>query len=316
MAPAPLSGSTRLDANGLFTSERRAYELFMEGLTALEADDEQLAIDKWEEAVAVLPDERPYARSRGALALRLAMAHEKRFYRHGELADVHRQVALLRGYQARLTEMYPDDAAARAQRHEHAQVRIEQLQADLQRFEGDDGTVEEQLDKSLRGEYEARSEEIWRTDLTDAGWHARPDDPRKAGRRAVDEEAAPEQKKPEPTPQPVKRRAGTGLLASGAVLGAVGLAGIGVGVAGMVTASQANEFDPGQSPQQRREQLARGDRSNVQAVVGLAAGGTALVAGVVLLATGAAKRKRSPGTTALAPIRTPDGWGAAITGRF
>lgn len=318
MEPAPLQGATRLDADGLFESERRAYGLYLEGVTAFETDEDvDAAIAKWQEALATLPDERPYARSRGALALRLVLAHEKRFYRDGELDDIYRQVALLRGYQARLPEMFPDDPAARARRRDHAQVRIDQLHADLQRFAGDDSTIEEQLARSLRGEYEARGDDNWRADPADAGWRARPDDPRKEGTRASDREIAPERTQPEVTePAATARKQGTGLLVSGAIVGVAGLAGVGVGAAGMVAASRANEFDPAQTPPQRREQIARGERGNVQAVVGLAAGGALTVVGVVLVATGAAKRKRSASKVALSPMRTPDGWGASITGRF
>ena len=316
---APLDGATRLDADGLFESEQRAYALYMEGVHAFEDDaDYDAAIDKWTEAVATLPDERPYARSRGALALRLVTAHEKRFYRDGDLDDLRRQSALLLGYQQRLPEMFPDDSAARSQRHDHAQLRIDEIAAELERIEGEHGTVEEQLDRSLRGEYEARGDDNWRPDPTDAGWHARPDDPRKASQQATDRELAPEHLEPqqdEEEPEP-PRKEGTGLLVSGAVLGAVGLGGIGVGVAGMVSAARANTFDPAQTPMQRRAQIVQGERGNVQALVGLAGGGALTVVGIVLVATGAAKRKRSASNVALSPMRTAGGWGATISGRF
>ena len=291
----------------------------MEGVHAFEDEaDYDTAIAKWTEAVEVLPDERPYARSRGALALRLVMAHEKRFYRDGDLDDMRRQSELLLGYQQRLPEMFPDDAAARAHRHEHAQVRIDQIEDELERIEGEHGTVEEQLDRSLRGEYEARGDENWRPDPTDAGWHARPDDPRKETQQATDREVAPEHLEPEDEvelPPPPKKK-GTGLLVTGGVLGAAGLAGIGVGVAGMVTAARANSFDASQTPSERRAQIVRGERGNVQALVGLVGGGALTVTGIVLVAVGAKKRKSSPSNIAITPLRTAGGWGTAITGRF
>lgn len=317
--PAPLAGATRLDADGLFASEQRAYALYMEGVHAFEDDaDYDAAIEKWTEAVETLPDERPYARSRGALALRLVTAHEKRFYRDGDLDDLRRQSSLLLGYQQRLPEMFPDDPGARAQRHDHVQLRIDEIETELERIEGEHGTVEEQLDRSLRGEYEARGEDNWRPDPSDAGWHARPDDPRKASQQATDREVAPEHLEPqqaEEEPEP-PRKEGTGLLVSGAVLGAVGLGGIGVGVAGMVGAARANTFDPNQTPMERRAQIVQGERGNVQALVGLAGGGALTVVGIVLVATGAAKRKRSATNVALSPMRTAGGWGATVTGRF
>jgi len=319
ISAAPLVGTSRLDADGLFESEQRAYALYMEGLHAFEDDsDYDTALDKWTEAVATLPDERPYARSRGALALRLVTAHEKRFYRDGDLEDLRRQSSLLLGYQQRLPEMFPDDSAARQRRHDHAQVRIEEIDKELERIEGEHGTVEEQLERSLRGEYEARGDDNWRPDPTDAGWHARPDDPRKAAQQATDREVAPEHlepQEPEGEPEPPRKK-GTGLLVSGGVVGVMGLGAIGVGVAGMVAASRANDFAPDQTPRARRMQIAAGERSNLQAVIGIAGGSAATVVGIVLVATGDAKRKRSASRLAVSPMRTAAGWGGTITGRF
>lgn len=314
--PAQLTGTTRLDADGLFDSEERAYGLYMEGLHALEdEEDADLAIAKWEEAVRVLPDERPYARSRGALALRLVTAHDLRFGQCGELSDLRRQRSLLLGYQARLGEMYPADVAARQLRHDRAQVRIDEIDDELQRIEGDHGTVEDQLDRSLRGEYEERAGDRWRPDPTDMGWHARPDDPRLHARQAADGEDAPEELVTEGDDEPTKK-AGTGLLVTGGVLTGLGLGGIGVGVAGMLIARRADVFDPKQAPDARREQMTRGENANVMAVTGLAAGGALAVTGVVLLAVGAKRRRTSTPRTAFAPAVSPGFTGITAVTRF
>lgn len=318
--PDPLDGARHLDADGLFESEQRAYQLYMEGVRALEEDlDPDVAIDRWQEALRVLPDERPYARSRGALALRLVTAYDMRFHRDGRIDDLRRQSALLQGYQQRLPEMFADDPAARAQRNDHARARVDEIDAELRRIAAVQGTVEEQLDKSLRGEYEARRDDVWRPDPTDAGWHARPDDPRRKERQATDSEVAPEEPPAEPElDQPKPKKEGTGPIAAGAVLGVAGLAGIGVGIAAMVTAAAANDFDASQTPSERRAQIARGNQANTRAVVGLAAGGALAAAGVALLAIGLTKRKKSANASPLAvhPTIGAGRWGLGLTGRF
>src|SRR5690606_11373965 len=177
--------------------------------------------------------------------------------------------------------------------------------------------VEEQLDKSLRGEYEARGDDVWRPDPTDAGWHARPDDPRRKEQQATDTELAPEDRQPEPEVDAPKKQ-GTGLIVAGAALGVAGLSGIGVGIQAMVAAAAANEFDEGQTPSERRAQIARGNQANTRAVVGLAAGGALTAAGVLLLAIGLTKRKSSAKAPPLAvhPTIGAGSWGLGVAGRF
>lgn len=314
--PDPLSGAQRLDADGLFESEQRAYRLYMDGVGILQNDeDPDAAILKWREALSVLPDERPYARSRGALALRLVTAYEWRFLRDGDLDDLRTQRALLEGYQQRLPEMFPDDAEERSQRHDHAQLRIDEIASELQRIGGDHGTAQEQLGRSLRGEYEGRGLARWRPDPTDMGWRARQDDPRKHARQAADAEAAPEQKfVAEEEPEPAKKQ-GTGLIVTGTVVGLAGLASIGVGVGGMLRAAAANDFVPTQTPSARRAQIDRGNRGNIQSVVGLSAGAVLAVSGVVLVAVGAKKRRKSS-TLNAGPVVGRTTFGIALAGRF
>jgi len=318
VTPAPLTGASRLDANGLVEAEQQAYGLYMDGVHALDdAADPDLAIDKWEQALRTLPDERPYALSRGALALRLVTAHQVRFFRDGDLDDLRREKSLLLGYQERLVDMVPTDAEARSSRHSTMQTRIDEIDGELSRLEDDQGTTEEQLGKSLRGEYAARGAETWRPDPSDMGWHPRADDPRKHASQAHDGEVAPEETTPEiveptdPGPRP-----GTGRLVVGAVLTGAGLGGLGVGAVGLVQANRANTFDPEQDPQQRRMQIGEGERANGLALGGLIGGGVLTVVGLAVLISGARKRSKSPSRAALTPAVTPTHLGASLRATF
>ncbi len=309
----PLRGATGLDADGLFESEQRAYRLYMDGVGALADDDPETAIAKWQEAVAVLPDAPPYARSRGALALRMVVAYDERFHRDGSLDDLRIQRTLLQAYLRRLPEMFPHDEDARAQRQAHVRVRIDEIDADLARFEVEHGTTEEQLDKGLRGEYAGVIDRQWSPDPTDMGWHPRPDDPRLSGEQGSDHEIAPEEVERPPTQ--ASRPKGTGLIVAGSITTAVGLAALGAAFGGMAMASGASEFDPDQDPMDRRAQIARGNQGNLLAVAGLAAGGSLVAGGVAMLAIGLRKRKRSASAIAW----TPDFGavvGASVRGRF
>lgn len=324
IVPDPLTGTLGLDEDGLVDSEQRAYQLYIAGIRAfesadgLENDDElEVAIAKWQEALRVLPDEGPYARSRGALAIRLVMAHDLRFRRHGRLDDLRRQSSLLRGYQRRLPEMFPDDREARARWSNHAQARIDQIDAELRRIDGDHGTVEEQLNKSLRGEYAALTHESWRPEPDEVAWHSRPDDPRRDVEQESHWEVAPEKQAVSPgVDEP--RKEGAGVLATGVLLGVAGLTGFGVGIEAMVTAGAANDFDEGQTPSERRAQIVTGTQANVRAVVGLVTGGVLTASGVIVLAVGIHRRQSSSRATAVAllpPVGT-SGWGLGASGRF
>ncbi len=315
--PAPLEGARRLDADGLFDAEQTAYASYMQGQRALDEGDPNAAIDAWEKGVRALPDERPYARSRGALALRLVTAHEARYRLEGDIADLRRQIALLEGYRARLSEMFPDDAELRQRKDGLAAEQIERIEAEIERTEGDHGTVDEQLERSLRGEYADRNDAAWGFDATDVAWHPRPDDPRKHEAQATDAEVAPEQVTNADEPAPLQpRKRGTGLIVTGALLTGAGVAGFAVGGAGMAAAAAANDFDEMQTPTQRRQQIASGNAANQRAVIGLSAGAALTVTGIVLIAVGAKRRKASPSALAVLPSlgRGRAGW--VIEGSF
>jgi hypothetical protein len=83
--------------------------------------------------------------------------------------------------------------------------------------------------------------------------------------------------------------------------------------AGMAKAARSNDFDPAQTPAQRREQIGAGRTGNALAVAGLVAGGAMAITGIVLVAIGARRMKQPAGAHARI-LPTPGG--VAVTGRF
>ncbi len=312
IAPAPLTGAMRLDAQGLFRGEATAYAGFMAGQRALEQGDIEEARRLWVDAIATLPDERPYAGSRGALAMWLALAAQADYARNGSMDALRTEVSLLQGWQARLPEFDPDDAGRRASLGTLVQARIDAVLAQIDWELAEHGDADTQLAKSLEGGYEVRAFEAWRPPTQLLAWKPRPDDPRAGVSQASESEEAPEKVSPEVTDEPDRPR-GTGLLVGGSILVATGLAGGIVGALGMRSAAAANTFDPTQTPAQRREQMADGERGNQTAVVGLSAGGALLVAGVTMLAIGSQRRKRS---MRVQPETSAHHIGLSLQGRF
>lgn len=118
---------------------------------------------------------------------------------------------------------------------------------------------------------------------------------------------------------------GTGLIIAGAALTGLGVAGLGIGVAGLATgSSKQKEVLTKVVPDQQDEvdQLdEEGKRANLMGIVGMAAGGGALVIGGTLLVLGVLKRKKAGNPPASARInvtpmfsRTTNGF--AVQGRF
>lgn len=310
--PAPLTGATRLDADGLFRAEETAYGGFMAGQRALDQDDIDEARRLWTDAIATLPDERPYAGSRGALAMWLALAAQAEYARDGSMDALRTEVSLLQGWLARLPELEPDDAGRRASLDTLMQARIDAVRAQIDWELAEHGDADAQLAKSLEGGYETREFEAWRPPTELLAWKPRADDPRAGVHQASENEEAPEKVSPEVIDEP-ERPSGTGLIVGGSVLLATGLAGAIVGALGMRNAAAANTFDATGTPAQRREQMADGERGNQTAVVGLSAGGALLVAGVTMLAIGAKRRKRS---MRILPETSAHHIGLSIEGRF
>jgi len=103
------------------------------------------------------------------------------------------------------------------------------------------------------------------------------------------------------------------MVAAGSVLLGASMAGFAVMAVGASRAARANDFDPMQTPDQRRAQIGDGRTGNALAVAGVVSGAALLVPGIVLVAIGARRMKRTPGAHARL-LPTPGG--VAITGRF
>jgi len=131
----------------------------------------------------------------------------------------------------------------------------------------------------------------------------------------------------EPAPAPDEKKTnGRGMRLAGAGLTGLGVAGLAVGVTGLVLGGvhQSSADDPAVYGNAFDEVDAKGRRSNVMAIVGLAVGGVALATGVTLIIVG--KRRRA--TADASPVDeasddedfsmalVPTGRGLALTGRF
>lgn len=143
--------------------------------------------------------------------------------------------------------------------------------------------------------------------------------------RIEEVEAADGPQTPTPTPPPAEETledapvtdpTARPLIISGAVLTAVGIAGLGVMAGGLSMGNRANDLS-GLSPTDfdgRQERFQRGERGNTLAYVGGIGGGVLLATGAVLLGLGI-KRKRSS-SVAVAPWGGPSVAGATLRGRF
>jgi len=289
--PDPIAGATGLDPEGLILGERVAYSLYMEGRKAMDAGDIDTAADRFERALRQLPDDRPYARSRGSLALLLALCDSKRYLLDASLAWLDAEEQLLRAYLQRVGEMALD-SADREHKEQSVRERLDEIAAERSRRLATPEAADTVLRRSLAGEYEGIKPWAWKPASQDLAWYPRPDDPRPHGNQLNDGEEAPG-KPVEVSPDLRKRRRGVGFVALGSVLMASGMAGFAVMATGMAQAQAANSFSPRDTPLQRRQQIAEGQQGNGMGVIGLAAGSTFLVTGTVLLGVGLRRMKRS-----------------------
>ncbi len=303
----PLAGARGLDPDGLVAAEAEAYALYMEGATQFDAGRWDEAERTFAKALRTLPDDRPYVRSRGALALWWALCHGKLYDVAGDLRVLERERAILHAYRDRLPEI-ATSAEDRTHKQSLVAERLAEIDEEIRRHTEDHGDADTQLRKSLAGEYEGVRTSEWRPDrIADLGWHARKDDPRLRSRQENEQETAGTD---DEIVEDRGRRPGVGLVVSGAVTMAAGVAGLGVMGAGMAKASRANGFDAMQSPMQRREQIANGLDGNTMSVTGAAVGSALLVTGVVLTIVGAKRMKKARASA------HATGLGLAVTGRF
>jgi hypothetical protein len=217
---------------------------------------------------------------------------------------------VLRSYVQRLGEI-ATSTNDREHKRSLAETRIEEIRVERERITADHGSVDDQLDKSLAGEYAGVQASTFAPTPADLAWVPRADDPRAKTKQASDEEDA--LRKKELAEQTRSRRRGIGIVSAGSVLLGAGIAGFAVMGVGASKAARANDFDPAQTPDQRREQIGEGRTGNALAVAGLVSGGVLLVSGVVLVAIGARRMKKNPGAHARV---SPTPGGVLITGRF
>ncbi|HWB79633.1 MAG TPA: hypothetical protein VG755_31940 [Nannocystaceae bacterium] len=305
----PLAGPRGLDPDRLVAGEEAAYRAYMRGKKAFEANDYDAALLAFGDALRQLPDESPYAKSRGALALWSALCHGQLYGLRGDATALDREAALLDAYVARL-DAIARDAADKTEKQQLVEQRQAQIAAEQARIAGEHGNTDEQIDRSLRGEYEGVDASAWRPSVEDLAWVPRPDDPRPKGKQDQDEEDA-RQKQLQQTDER-KRKPGTGLIAGGAIALGVGVAALAVMGAGMARAHAAEDFSPTQTPDERRAQIGRGIAGNDMAIAGAIAGGVAVITGAVLVGLGAKKRRAA----AITPTASRRGAGLSISVRF
>ncbi len=283
----PLAGPRGLDPDALVQGENDAYRLYMEGKRRLDAGELEAAEHAFADALRVLPDERPYARSRGSLALWWVRAHVALFESTGDLALLEREEAILAAYVERLDGIAtsPDD---RAHKQELVQQRRDEIEAARRLRAAADDDVETQL----RSEHAGYQASTWHPDtLQDLGWYPRRDDPRKRSKQATDD-VGPEPERDDELAQGRSRRPGVGMVVGGALSLAAGVAGLSVMGVGIARGSRANDFDPGQSPMERRAQIVAGIDANTMSMTSAIAGGVVLAAGVVLTSVGIVRMRK------------------------
>ncbi|PRP97562.1 hypothetical protein ENSA5_32550 [Enhygromyxa salina] len=113
---------------------------------------------------------------------------------------------------------------------------------------------------------------------------------------------------------------GTGLIAGGAAAMVVGLAGAGIGVAGLArgASAQSEVEDPTVYEPEHSAAAARGRSANAMAGVGIGLAGVGIGVGAALLALGVKKRKQAdlgPSAT-FVPVLGPGSAGLGVVGSF
>ncbi|MFO0636958.1 MAG: hypothetical protein U0168_29355 [Nannocystaceae bacterium] len=290
--------------------EEAAYQAFLRGQRAFDESDFDAALLAFGDALRLLPDERPYARSRGSIALWIARCHGQRYGLRADTADLDAEATVLQAYLARLGDI-GKDAADREAKRALARQRLDEIAAERERIAGH-GDAETQIDASLRGDYEGVKASSWAPSVADLAWYQRRDDPRQRSGQVDEHDPEPDRRV---TPEP-RRRKGTGLIAGGAVSLGLGVAALAVMGAGMARAHGAQDFSATQTPDERREQISRGLAGNAMTAAGAITGGVAVVLGAVLVGIGAKRRRADAPTLSLRPAVSRRLLGLALSVRF
>jgi hypothetical protein len=237
------------------------------------------AIESWTAAYAALPDSPESATYRPLILYNIARAREKLFSLRGDVTHLKQARALLEKFEAAIPEVYADDPAEGEAEREKVRAKIAELDAKIAEAEGDRAT-----------------------------------EPTAAATEPV---AAPPST-PEVEPQSRRDRAdprARPLIAVGAVLVALGVAGFGGMGGALAVGEQANDIDD-LAPDDlagRESRFDRGRRANAAAIAMGVVSPLLLGAGVALLVVGAKRKGRA---AAIAPVVSPRLVGASISGRF
>jgi tetratricopeptide (TPR) repeat protein len=269
-------------------SEEAARAAYTEGTRHYEIGNYEQALESWVRAYSLVPDDEGHMEILGKLRLNIARAHEKIFELHGDPANLRRAKALLETHIRVLPDIYVGEPALLADAQQEAEDRLARIEALLGGSEpGPDPAPVPVPANEPEG--------------------PQPTEP------APELEPIPE---PSATPAPAPidggadPKPGKGLVIAGSVLTVLGAGGIGLMIAGMATASAANDFDA--DLEFREDQIVSGRRGNIMSVAGAITGGLFLVTGVTLLMVGVTKNKRARMAARLSPSLT----GLTLHGRF
>lgn len=256
-----------------------AAELFRDGQSHADAADYNGAIEKYEEAIALLPDDDANEGTRNRLRVELIRSHRKAFEIDDDPTHLTKAKVLVGDYRATLDP-------ANTESRDWADGQLEEIEASLAEYDARAPEPEPEPEpKPTRGEQEGPQLEV---------------SPAGSGRADT------------PAPDPL---AGRNLLVAGGVLAGLGVGSVIMMAAGLGKANKAVstfETDPGLRDQARADN----QLGNTLGVAGGVAAGVFLTAGAVLMAIGAKKKKESSRRAAIAPLIDGEQFGAVLRARF
>jgi tetratricopeptide (TPR) repeat protein len=256
---------------------RRAKELYIRGLGQFETANYDAAISLWTEAYTTLPDDPDNARTKALLIYNVARAQEQAYNVDRDIAHLRQARILMDNYAQKIPHLYEDDAAAETER-----MKVRERLAAL------DEAIAEVEQSDPAAPVEGR----------DLGPPSEPQVEHGPGEDAGDRHVR-----------------GKVLVGVGAGLVALGGAGFGVMIAGLVRGAGANGIDDLEPDdiEARRRRFDRGRAGNAMAIGGGVIGGALVVSGTVLLVLG---KQRDRGRMAWSPVVGNGVAGLQWNGRF
>jgi hypothetical protein len=263
LGPTPAAGAPSSD------DLARAQALYDEGRALYEVDDYEGALERWSEAYGLVSQAEENDRTRYELLYSIALAHDRAYAQDRDPAHLRKAKDLLVTCQGAVAQVFagsPDDIA------------------------------EEQ--KRIRALLNRVFDQMGSAGTTSAPAPA-PAPPPPASQPAPAPTPAPALASA-PAPAPEDTSSGRGLAATGIALVALGGAGLGLMIGGMVVAQRANDFeglDPGDL-EGRADQIRRGRTGNALSAAGAAVGAAGIAVGIPLLVLGRTRMKASLAATA------------------